>query len=409
MVSKIIVAQLGARMHYAIPEILHRNNLLHTFFSDLFLNKSSHYLLSQFNKISPSSFSDKLLGRYSHDLEKANIQAFNWAGMRYSFQSKQAKNPQQQVRQCNRMAKDFNKKILQKGFDNADALYVFNTAGLELIQHAKSIGIKTILEQTIAPFALERVLMENELQKFPAWGRINDYEMNDDFVEYIERERTEQTLSDVIIGGSDFVKSSIETFSGQSYKTHIVPYGINLPPFFIRNSWQRGSRKLRILTIGLGLRKGTPYILKAAKELRSIAEFRLIGSLGNVTDSVKKGITKNVDCQGHIARSAVDSHYQWADIFLLPSLCEGSATVTYEALAYGVPVITTANTGSIIEHNLDGLIIQPQSAKAIEEAILSLYQQPEKLEYFSDNAILKSEFGSIESYENRLLNLINSV
>ncbi len=394
-------------MHYAIPEILYRNNLLHTFFSDLYLNKSTHYLLNQLNKIYPSDSFNKLLGRRNKTLEGANIDSFNASGIRYSFQAKRAKNPQEYVRQCNLMAKDFNRKILQTGFGNADTLYVFNTAGLELIKHAKTIGMKVILEQTIVPYALERVLMHDELQKFPAWGSVNDYEMNDDFVEYIEREQEEQTLSDLIICGSEFVKESIQVFLGQAHKTQVIPYGIHLPLPKYKKPWQKDTRKLRILTVGTGLRKGTPYILEVAKKLKNIAEFRLIGSLENITDSVKKEIATTIDYQGHIARSAVNSHYEWADIFLLPSLCEGSATATYEALAHGVPVIATANTGAIIEHNLDGLIVPKGNADAIEQAILSLYRAPENLEYLSKNALIKSQLGSLKAYEQRLANLIN--
>ena len=409
MASKIIVAQLGARMHYAIPEILHKNNFLHTFFSDLYLNKSTHHLLNQVNKIYPLHSLNRLLGRRNEALMGANIDSFNASGIRYSFQAKLAKNPQQYIRQCNLMAKDFNQKILSSGFGDADTLYVFNTAGLELIHHAKTLGIKVILEQTIVPFILERVLMEDELQKFPTWGRLNDYEMNDDFTEYIEREQQEQMLADVIICGSKFVKESIKEFSGQAQKTQVIPYGINLPLPKCKEPWQKDKRKLRILTVGTGLRKGTPYILEAAKKLKSIAEFRLIGSLENMADAVKKEIATTIDYQGHIARSAVNSHYEWADIFLLPSLCEGSATVNYESLAHGVPVITTANTGAIIEHNLDGLIVQQGSSDSIEQAILSLYHKPENLEYLSRNALEKSQVGSLKAYEQRLINLINSI
>ncbi|MDZ7900885.1 MAG: glycosyltransferase family 4 protein [Arcicella sp.] len=407
MNPKVILAQLGARMHYAVPEILYRNNLLHTFFSDLYLDSSTHYLLNQLSKIYSSGSINKLLGRQNENLAEANIKSFNTAGIKYSFQAKQTKTAQQYVRQCNLMAKDFNRKILQKGFENADTLYVFNTAGLELIKHAKTLGMKVILEQTIAPFALERVLTENELQKFPQWGSLKDYEMNDDFMEYIERERQEQILAELIIGGSEFVKKSIQSFSEQGHKTQIIPYGVDLPLPKSKEIWQKNKRKLRVLTIGAGLRKGTPYLLEVAKKLKNIAEFRLVGSLGNIPESVKKDIIENINYQGYVARSAVNSHYEWADIFLLPSVCEGSATVTYEALAYGLPVIATANSGTIIEHNLDGLIIEQSSTEAIENTLLSLYQSPENFQYLSKNALQKSQFGSLQAYENRLISLLN--
>lgn len=409
MKSKVVVAQLGARMHYAVPEILYRNNLLHTFFSDLYLTESAHYLLKHLSKIYPSDPLKKILGRRNQALAGANINSFTILGIKYSLQAKRTKNLQEYIRQCNLMAKNFNRKILNKGFGDANTLYVFNTAGLELIKHAKMLGMKVMLEQTIAPFAVERHLMANELQKFPTWGSVNNYEMNDDFMEYIEREKEEQILSDTIICGSEFVKKSIQPFSGQAYKTQVIPYGINLPLPKPQEPWQKGKRKLRILTVGTGLRKGTPYLLEVAKKLKNIAEFRLIGSLENIPDSVKKEIFENLDYHGHIARFAVNFHYEWADIFLLPSVCEGSATVTYEALAHAIPVIATANTGAIIEHDLDGLIVACGSTDAIENAILYLYQTPERLEYLSKNALQKSQLGSLKAYERRLINIVNAV
>jgi glycosyltransferase involved in cell wall biosynthesis len=61
--------------------------------------------------------------------------------------------------------------------------------------------------------------------------------------------------------------------------------------------------------------------------------------------------------------------FQWADVFVLPSIVEGSATVTYEALMSGVPVICTPNTGSIVEDGVNGVIIPTRSANALTEAI----------------------------------------
>ena len=69
-------------------------------------------------------------------------------------------------------------------------------------------------------------------------------------------------------------------------------------------------------------------------------------------------------------------------------------------------LVQKGNTVLIIEHNMDGLIIEQGSANAIEQAILSLYQTPENLEYLSKNALQKSQLGSLKAYEQRLVNLL---
>jgi glycosyltransferase involved in cell wall biosynthesis len=49
-----------------------------------------------------------------------------------------------------------------------------------------------------------------------------------------------------------------------------------------------------------------------------------------------------------------------ADVFVFPSLFEGSAVVTYEALAAGLPSVVTPNAGSVIRDNIEGFIVPPR-------------------------------------------------
>ena len=44
-------------------------------------------------------------------------------------------------------------------------------------------------------------------------------------------------------------------------------------------------------------------------------------------------------------------------MFVLPSLAEGSAEVTYEAIAAGVPVVTTRAAGSVVRDGIEGRIV----------------------------------------------------
>ena len=80
----------------------------------------------------------------------------------------------------------------------------------------------------------------------------------------------------------------------------------------------------------------------------------------------------NVQFVGKVARDAVREWYEWADLFVLPSLFEGSATVTYEAMASGLPVICTEQTGSVVEHGETGLIVPARSSDALVEALVGL-------------------------------------
>lgn len=66
--------------------------------------------------------------------------------------------------------------------------------------------------------------------------------------------------------------------------------------------------------------------------------------------------------------------YAEHDILLFPSLMEGLPSVVLEAMATGMPVITTETCGmpDVVEHDFNGLLIPPANAAAIEESILRL-------------------------------------
>ena len=131
----------------------------------------------------------------------------------------------------------------------------------------------------------------------------------------------------------------------------IVPYGVGagfrLPP---RNNH---GGLLRVLFVGsVGLRKGAPYVLAAAHVLLGKAIIRMVGPLEAPAKAAAL-LEAGVELIGPVPRSAVMAHFAWADAFLLPSLCEGSATVVYEALASSLPVVCTPNTGSVVR---DGVV-----------------------------------------------------
>jgi glycosyltransferase involved in cell wall biosynthesis len=53
----------------------------------------------------------------------------------------------------------------------------------------------------------------------------------------------------------------------------------------------------------------------------------------------------------------------------LPTLAEGSATVIYEALSFGIPVVTTNSAGSVMIHGQEGYIVPEREVDALVEAI----------------------------------------
>jgi glycosyltransferase involved in cell wall biosynthesis len=70
----------------------------------------------------------------------------------------------------------------------------------------------------------------------------------------------------------------------------------------------------------------------------------------------------------------IEDVYQSAAVHIFPSECEGSAKCTYEAAACGIPQITTRESGDVVQHEVNGLIIPPNDPDALAAAILRLYE-----------------------------------
>jgi glycosyltransferase involved in cell wall biosynthesis len=292
-------------------------------------------------------------------------------------------------------------------FEKIDAVYAFHSAALEILQNARSAGVLAVMEQTNAPIRIVRGLLRDECKRYPSWisnGTGNDRHE----LEYSQRESEEWRYADIILCGSDFVRKGIIECNGPAEKCLIVPYGVDSRFEVARRTDLPKSVKLRVLTVGaVGLRKGTPYVLQAAKRCQKQATFRIVGSV-NVSSGAAEQLKEHVHVLGRVPRSEIQRQYAWADVFLLPSLCEGSATVVYEALAAGLPVICTPNTGSIVRDGTDGFIVPIRDPEAIARCIVRLAGDESLRRAMSKNARLRYEQeGSLDAYARRLLTAIS--
>jgi glycosyltransferase involved in cell wall biosynthesis len=158
-----------------------------------------------------------------------------------------------------------------------------------------------------------------------------------------------------------------------------------------------------VLTVGaVCLRKGAPYVLAAARELGKRAEFRMAGAI-QIVPGAEKRMREYVDLIGIVPRPEMASHYDWADVFLLPSLCEGSATATYEAMFQGLPVICTPETGSVVRDSVDGFVVPARNSDAIAEKLEKLAADRNLPAAMSENARQNSANYTLEKYGERLI------
>jgi len=398
MNSKVIVSQLGARMHYAVPRILHAQGRLERLYTDICGSKGWPRM---FGAIPPSIRPQalrRLVGRVPQGVPSERITTFPRFGIECAIRRASAKTLTERTAVEIWSGQVFSELVARSGFGGARAVFGYSGECLGLLKAARAAGLRTVVEQTNAPRGIVSEFFDQEQERFPDWE--NRVGVDDSIAQYNAMEAAEWNAADVVLCGSTFVRQSIARQGGPVDRCIVVPYGVG--PRFNLAPKKRREGPLRVLTIGeVGLRKGSPYVMQAARLTKGIAEFRMVG-LCSISPKIQAALSSVVDLRGAVPRSDILEHYQWADVFLLPSICEGSATVVYEALAASLPVITTPNTGTVVRHGVDGYVVPIRDADAIAQAIQVLARDEELRLSMAVNAASQARNYDLENYGRRL-------
>ena len=406
--TKVAVAMLGARRHYAVPRLLHEAGVLHRFFTDSYIGNKP-WMEAVIGGIPPAIRPAALarwLGRNSDALPPEKVISFEKLGLWYVWSLKRARSAAETQAVFVAMASRFNQLVVEHGIGESDIVWGFNGASLGLFKDAKSIGRRCVLEQTSNPKPIERALAAEEHKRWRDW--ISDQQKASSEPERDEGEAEEWKLADRIVAGSKFVADGLISEGVDQSKVSVLPYGVDLDRFaWVGRPSFSQQRPLRVLFVGrVSIMKGVPYLLDALKGLgpKSVqAHF-----VGNVAiDSLQLDAFRCVaKFLGPIARSSMLEHYQWADVFCFPSITEGSAAVTYEALATGLPVITTRNAGSIVRDEVDGFVVPIRSSNKLAEALHRYVEDPTILTAHQEQLRDGRERAGLERYKNDLVHVI---
>lgn len=405
--TKVLVAQLGARKHYQEPLLFHRWGVLDRLYTDFYSGHSAivNFLRSpRIYRRLPNALK-KGLDRYEAGLKDAKIIHFPKFGYQY-VQSLKKATPSESSQIFVEGGREFCQYILKSGLGDANIIYGFNSACLELFKYAKTKGVRCILDQTLVDYSVVHQLLLAEEKRWQDWS-IVPFSVSDADVKLMEREHHEQDLADGIICGSHFVKDSLTARGVETSKISVVPLGrlkdkdIQYPQLLSSTLPMRPDG-LRILFIGsVCLRKGIPYLLAALKQIKGQIPFscKIAGPIHIKPERINE-YSDVCDFLGVVPRSQIHDLYTWADVFVLPSISEGSAIVTYEALSLGVPIITTYNSGSIVRDGIDGFIVPICDASAIAEKLVEIFASNQ--EKFVDTQTYLENI--LENSEKTLLN-----
>ena len=166
-----------------------------------------------------------------------------------------------------------------------------------------------------------------------------------------------------------------------SRRLALIPHGVD--PRFFRQREYGSDSPLRLLYVGTWLeQRGTRYLTEAfatlAQKLPNI-RMTVVGCLGPaepVQNSFAAAVRQQVQVIPFVPAAQMPETYLEHDIFVFPSFFEGLPLVLLEAMATGMPVVTTETCGmmDVVKNEWNGVLIHPGDANAIVEAVMQLSQ-----------------------------------
>jgi glycosyltransferase involved in cell wall biosynthesis len=245
------------------------------------------------------------------------------------------------------------------------------------IGRARELGMVPLCDHSIAHPSLLEGLIENRGQ-FPELG-IGDSSPSvappDDPIE--RRILDDIDAADAVLVNSDFVKRTFLALGWPAERVHVVYLGVD-------DNFLEGGRiapreipegTLRLLFAGrLEQRKGADVLVEALSSLDGTVDWELLVA-GPVAEDVQTAHRAFLDDDrvkllGTLRRSDLKRTMLSVPVFVFPSYAEGSARAVFEALACGCYVITTPNSGTIVEDGVHGALVPPGDPERLAAAVV---------------------------------------
>jgi glycosyltransferase involved in cell wall biosynthesis len=223
-----------------------------------------------------------------------------------------------------------------------DRAYLFTQIARESLEPLRAAGAVTVLDNPNGHIAHYRDAVEREHRRWtgwPYWGHPT--------AAMVARVEREYELADVIRVASEWSRRALVARGVRARKIAVVHPSIDLQRFRPPATPRLRDGPLRLVFVGsVSFGKGFPYLLTAMQRLgRSRVQLEVVGQTGDpwsrrVFQKLGEGLTVRV-APGDPAPA-----YARAEVLVLPTVHDGFGLVVAEAMATGLPVITTDQCGA---------------------------------------------------------------
>lgn len=293
-------------------------------------------------------------------------------------------------------------KRFLRDLNDFDATYLWPNTSIETFRKVKERS-KPIFLERINCYTKEAKSIADD-----AYHQLGIEPQHNITAAIIQQEDEEISLADFIFCPSPEVKKSFMIAGVPEHKLLSTSYGWSPKRFPHFSTEKPLSDTITVLFVGIiSVRKGAHLLLRAWEKAGIKGRLLLCGSMEPAIAETCSAILARSDVihRGYI--SDISLAYREADFFAFPSLEEGGPMVTYEAMANGLPVLTSPmGAGSIARDGKDGIIVSPYDEEALVTGLQQLASSADLRLRMSDSARKRAEEFTWEKVARRRSELV---
>lgn len=267
----------------------------------------------------------------------------------------------------------------ERRVEGCDVLVHLSSFGLHTARRARTLGARVVCDRGSSHIMFQDELLADEhtrqgLRYTPIDRRI------------VEKELREYAEADLITVPSTFARDSFIEKGVPPEKLRRVSYGVDVSLF---QPVPKEDERFRVLFVGsYSVRKGIGYLFDAVRPLVSRGHVD-VWFMGCRDPEARPLLARNADCftdKGAHPRSRLAWFYSQGSVLVLPSVEDGMGLVLAQAMACGVPVIASLNTGGrdLFSDGVEGFIVPSRDPEAIRD----------KIEWMLENPVGRREMGA---------------
>ena len=303
----------------------------------------------------------------------------------------------------------FDRWIARNLPDFGNLVVAYESAALHSFRRAQQLGIPKILYQPIgvAEYALE--VLAREAQRFPQFASTLRYNWFPQ--EELARRQEERQLADAIFCASSFTRRTLVDQGISADKVLVEPYGVDQSLF--QPSRDKYPRFSLLWAGSFTQTKGIAYLLEAMAR-RPVPNMELVLAgypFGDIDPVGAYEDRLRVRRIGYVTRAQLAEVMSRCHVHVFPTILDGFGRNIIEAMACGLPVITTTNCAGpdLIEDGGTGFIVPICDVDALCDRLYWIYTHPEEAMEMGRRARLRVASLTQPDYRRRFADRVEEV